>query len=270
MSAVTWSYLGFWAGGELVGLVSGAFILRARRVLTPATFGALVIAWCGLAIGARWQQRLEYLPVLTALRMSPHELFEPGTRLPLGLVTGAALAGLWCVLFRAPWRDVGDALAVAASVLIPIGRLGCIANGCCMGAACRRFGLFCMRYSPGTEAYSAQLQQNLISPGAPLSLPAHPLPVYFAVASLLTLAVLLWLFRRGAPAGAMLATFCILQPLSKLALEPLRAVPRPGPLMLAIPATELIVTCTVLAVMLVRRGAARTESQARVAPEGSL
>jgi len=33
---VTWSYLGFWAAGGLAGLVSGVFILRARRVLTPA------------------------------------------------------------------------------------------------------------------------------------------------------------------------------------------------------------------------------------------
>ncbi len=266
---MTWSYLGFWAAGGLAGLVSGVFILRARRVLTPAAFGALVIAWCGLAIGARWQHRLEYLPVLTALWISPHELFEPGTRLPLGLVTGAALAGLWCLLFRAPWREVGDALAVAASVLIPIGRLGCIANGCCMGGVCRRFALFCMRYPPETEAYGAQLQHNLISPGAPLSLPAHPLPAYFAVASLLTLAVLLWLLRRGAPAGSMLATFCILRPLSKLSLEPLRAVPRPGALMLGIPATVLIVTCTVLAVMLVRRAGARTEGQARVGPKAA-
>ena len=264
---MTWSYLGFWAAGGLAGLMSGVFILRARRVLTPAAFGALVIAWVGFAIGAKWQHRLEYLPVLTALWISPQELFEPGMRLPLGLVTGAVLGGLWCVVFRAPWREVGDALAVAASVLIPIGRLGCLANGCCMGGVCRRFALFCMRFPPESEAYGAQLEHNLISPGDLLSLPAHPLPVYFAVASLLTLAVLLWLLRRGAPAGTMLATFCILRPLTKLSLEPLRAVPRPGALMLGIPATVLIVTCTVLGVMFVRRAAARTESRGRLGPK---
>jgi prolipoprotein diacylglyceryltransferase len=262
---VTWSYLGAWAGGGLAGLVSGVFILRARRVLTPVTFAALLIAWVGFAVGAKWQHRLEYLPVFTALWISPRELFEPGMRLPLGLVTGAVWAGLWCILVRAPWRETGDALAVAASVLIPIGRIGCIANGCCMGRVCGRFALFCMRFPPETEAYSAQLQHDLISPGTPLSLPAHPLPVYFAIASLITLAILLWLFRRGAPAGSMLAVFCILRPLTKLSLEPLRAVPRPGAIMLGIPVTVLVLTCTVLAVMFVRRAASRARLGAKEA-----
>jgi prolipoprotein diacylglyceryltransferase len=262
---VTWSYLGAWAGGGLAGLVSGVFILRARRVLTPATFAALLIAWVGFAVGAKWQHRLEYLPVFSALWISPRELFEPGMRLPLGLVTGAVLAGLWCVLWRAPWRETGDALAVAASVLIPIGRLGCLANGCCMGRVCGRFALFCMRFPPDTEAYSAQIQHNLISPGDPLSLPAHPLPLYFAGASLLTLTILLWLLRRRVPAGFMLATFCILEPIAKLSLEQLRAVPRPGPLMLGIPAAELVLTCTVLAVMFVRRAAGRARLGAKEA-----
>src|SRR5207244_11879066 len=106
------------------GLVSGVLLLRARAVLPPAAFGALVIAWVGFAIGAKWQHRLEYLPVLTALWISPQEIFEPGMRLPLGLVTGAVLAGLWCVLFRAPWRGVGDALGGAAPVLSPVRRPG--------------------------------------------------------------------------------------------------------------------------------------------------
>ena len=134
---------------------------------------------------------------------------------------------------------------------------------CCAFAASKEF----VTAMPNT--YGALLQHNLISPGAPLSLPAHPLPAYFAVASLLTLAVLLWLLRRGAPAGSMLATFCILRPLSKLSLEPLRAVPRPGALMLGIPATVLIVTCTVLAVMFLRRAGARTEGQARIGPKAA-
>src|SRR5439155_21241180 len=145
-----------------------------------------------------------------------HAAREPGALLPLGLVAGAALAGVLWLAVRAPWREAGDALADAASVLSPDRGPGGLGHGCCKGGVCRRFALFCMRYPPETEAYGAQLQHNLISPGAPLPLPAHPLPAYFAVASLLTLAVLLWLLRRGAPAGSMLATFCFLRRLSTL------------------------------------------------------
>ena len=132
---MTPEYFSAWGAGSLFGFIAAVLMLRARRVLSPVTVGALLIALVGCAFGAHWQQRLEYYPHLDALRMSPRELFDPGLRLPLGLVTGAVLAGLWCALFRAPWRKTGDALAVGASVLIPIGRIGCITAGCCMGRA---------------------------------------------------------------------------------------------------------------------------------------
>src|SRR5207247_1232484 len=199
------SYVAAWAAGYFAGFLAGLLMLRARRALTPATVGALVVAIVGCAVGAKWQYRFEQAPLelhalVGALLVSPRELF-------------------------APWRATGDALAVWASVLIPIGRLGCLANGCCMGRACGRFALFCWRHAPDTQAYNAQVAAHLIPADAPLSLPAHPLPLYFAMASLLTLGVLLWLFHRGAPAGSLLAAFCILRPAAKLALEPLRAVP---------------------------------------------
>jgi prolipoprotein diacylglyceryltransferase len=120
-----------------------------------------------------------------------------------------------------------------------------------------------MRFPRETEAYGAQLTHNLISPGAPLSLPAHPLAIYFAFASLLTLVVLLWLLRRGTPAGSMLAVFCILWPLAKLALEPLRAVPRPGMMMTIVPATILVFGCALAGAML-RRAALRRANRPRV------
>ena len=79
------------------------------------------------------------------------------------------------------------------------------------------------------------------------------------MASLLTLGVLLWLFRRGAPAGSLLAAFCILRPAAKLALEPLRAVPEPSALLVGIPATVLVVTTIALVVTFARWAARRRE-----------
>jgi len=257
------SYVAAWAAGYFAGFLAGLLMLRARRALTPATVGALVVAVVGCAVGAKWQYRFERTPLefhalVGALLVSPRELFAAGNHLPLGLLTGVVAAGLWCALFRAPWRETGDALAVWASVLIPLGRLGCLANGCCMGRACGRFALFCWRHAPDTEAYNAQVREQLIPFDAPLSLPTHPLPLYFAMASLATLGVLLWLFRRGAPAGSLLAAFCILRPAAKLALEPLRAEPDPSTLMVAIPASVLVVTTLALVVTFARRAARRT------------
>lgn len=248
-------YLLLWTLGCTLGFLAGTAVLYRRGVLGLRTLVALGVAWGGLLLGAKWHYRLEYLPPLEALWLGPRDVLDPGFRLPLGLFTGAVLAGLYCWASGAPWREVGDALAVAASVLIPIGRIGCMINHCCMGTVCGTWWQpFCLRLPMGTETYLGQLETGLISIGTPLSLPVHPLPVYFALASLATLGVLLWLLRRDAPPGSLLATFCVLRPLAKLGLEPLRAsTGRNAGLMIAIPLGVLVTTVAVLVTGLVRR-----------------
>jgi phosphatidylglycerol---prolipoprotein diacylglyceryl transferase len=253
------TYLYLWTVGCLAGFVAGALVLRRRHVCNARTLGALGVAWGGLILGAKWHYRLEHYPSLEAFAVSPVELLSPGDHLPLGLVTGALLAGLWCLAFRAPWRETGDALAVAASLTIPIGRVGCLLKGCCMGVACGPFAQtlhVCMRFPPGSEPYNHQIRAELIGFAATASLPVHPLPLYFGAASLATLAVLLWMLRRDAPAGALLATFCILRPVAKLSLEVMRAGAPPNVpsrLMLAVPLTVLVVTLVVLGARLLAR-----------------
>jgi len=248
-------HFAFWTMGVAAGVVAAALVLHVRRALALSTVLALGIAVGGLLLGANLQFRLEIFPVREALDIHRDTLLQGPMRIPLGLLVGAVLAGFWCILVGAPWRETGDALAVAASVMIPIGRVGCLVNGCCMGTVCGRWvgRWWCPRYPSGTQAYERQFRDGLISLSDQVSLPAHPLPVYFALTSLLTLGILIWLLRRQAPPGAPLAVFCILRPLSKLLLEPLRAMPRQGDLMIAIPLGVLLVTFGVLAVHFVRR-----------------
>jgi hypothetical protein len=247
-------YLAFWTLGCTTGFVVGLRVLHRRDALGWRTATALGLAWLGLFVGSKWHFRLEQFPLWEAIAIGPAELFAPGRHLPLGLLTGAVAAGLWCLVSRAPWRETGDALAVAASVVIPIGRLGCLTFGCCMGGVCPAWlhGL-CVRHPPGSEAYTQQLQARLIPLDASLSLPAHPLPLYFAVASLVTLGLLLWLLRRGAAPGTLLAVFCVVRPATKLLLEPLRATAVPSRLMVAVPVGMLAVTLATLAGMFVAR-----------------
>jgi prolipoprotein diacylglyceryltransferase len=233
------AHLLLWTAGAAAGFVAGVLMLRARGALGLSTVIALGWAWEGLFLGAKWQFRLEHDPLPAAFWVTPGELFEPGLRMPLGLLVGGVLAGLWCLLVRAPWRETGDALAVAACVMMPIGRMGCMLNGCCMGRACVGISPFCPRYPPSTDAYQTQVREGLLHGTEALSLPAQPLPVYFALPALALLALLLWLHWRKAPPGALLAAFCIVEPAAKLLLEPLRANPRPPGLMLGIPATVL-------------------------------
>jgi phosphatidylglycerol---prolipoprotein diacylglyceryl transferase len=235
-----------WGLGLYVGGLAGVAVLRVRHAASTATLGALLLSGTAFLVGARLHYRLETLPLGDAL--SSHGFLTGGLRLPLGLLLGATVAcgGAW--LMRADWRATGDAWAVTASAVIAIGRMGCLAAGCCFGAVCSsRLSWLCVRHGPETETYGYQLQHQLIEPGASLSLPAYPLPAYFAVASLATIAALVWLLRRGAPAGALLLAFCILRPAAKLALEPLRADPRPALLMVGIPGVVLAGALIVLA-----------------------
>ena len=248
------AYVAFWSAGAALGGVAGLTVLRARRAEWYYGGAALLFAWVGIIVGSKWQFRLESLSVRDALVFPLGELVSGGRRLDLGLFVGFTLALLWCLLTRTPVRPVGDALAVAASVLIPVGRLGCLAFGCCMGVVCGpALARFCPRYPAGSEAHLQQLRAGLISLEATASLPAHPLPLYFGAVSLLTLGVLVWMLRRGAPPGSLLLAFLVLRPSAKLALEPLRANPSPSPLMIDIPLAMLVCALVVIAGVAVRR-----------------
>lgn len=253
MSAAQY-YLASWTTGCAIGFGAGLLVLHRRGALDVRTAMALGWAWGGLIVGARWQSRMEILPVAGALALTPGAALEPGMRIPLGLLVGAVLGLGWCALVRAPLRATGDALAVAASVLIPIGRIGCIINGCCSGTVCPAWlGSVCWRFPATSQAWAAQRRVGLVDVSAATSLPAHPLALYFALASIATLAVLLWQLRRNTAPGTLLLTFCVLRPLAKLTLEPLRADPPHDVLMQVIPASVLTIALATLVVLSVRR-----------------
>ncbi len=248
------AYYWAWALGLAGGGLGAVGVLRRQRALSFAAFVPLLLALVAFLVGVRWQRRLETLPLAEALALAPREIFAPGMRIPLGLLLGGLVACGTARVLAAPWRAVGDAYALAVSVAIPIGRVGCLLAGCCMGGVCARWpAALCLTWPPGSEPFREQLTAGMIPLGAVASLPAHPLPLYFALASLGTLGVLLVLLARGAALGALLLAFCILRPAAKLALEPVRAGDGGGVLMVAIPAGVLAVTCGVLATLLARR-----------------
>lgn len=246
-------YVFFWGLGLFASGVSGFYVLHRRGALSPTTVVAILLSGVGVLVGSKWQYRLEAKSLADTLALTFTDFFGGGRRLPLGLTTGILLAGLWCLVTRAPWRAVGDALGIGFSVLIPIGRMGCLAFGCCMGAVCGRWAPFCMTYPPGSEAYDQQLREGFIKLSATQSLPAHPLPLYFAAGSLVALAVLLAMLRRNVAPGMLLLAFEIMRPVTKLALEPLRANPSPSILMVLIPSLELGIALSVLLVLGLRR-----------------
>src|SRR5262249_39258865 len=83
---------------------------------------------------------------------------------------------------RRSWHGhppVGEALAVRASTLISIGRIGCCFAGCCTGVEYHpRMRWRCVRYPPGTEAFNSQVGAGVPRSGElPLAPGSRPLVV---------------------------------------------------------------------------------------------
>lgn len=230
------AYFAFWVAGGMSAAVAFLIIARGQRVLSLTSVVAGPVFTVGFVYGAMLQGRLEDGVTLQALLIDPAHLIGSGMRLPLGIVLGGALAFVWCRVTGAPWLLVGDRLAVAAATWEAVGRLGCLMTGCCLGTVCPAWlATVCPRYPQGTQAFLDQVQRRLVDPASPLSEPVHVLPAYFSLASLVTLVVLGYLFRRRVPPGTMLGVFAVAYPVVKLAIESLRAAPRPGPWMTLIP-----------------------------------
>lgn len=232
------AHAAWWTTGAALGALASLGVLRWRGLLHPRVLIVFLVAGALLQIGAKWQYRLQTLPLWEALTATPSEFYEPGMRMPLGLLLGGFGALASAAILRVPWRELGDALCIGGSVMLAVGRLGCFAAGCCMGTVCPVWMYpICLRLPAGTDVHNQQLRADLISLASPESLPVHALPAYFALASLFTLGVLVLLVRRGAPPGAPLLAFVILGSASKLALEFLRGSAPQGPagLMLWLP-----------------------------------
>src|SRR5262249_55605052 len=187
--------IAIWASGIALGVVLYWIVLYLRGALTPITFFAAFLAVVAQCYGSKLQYRLEHLSLGYALVFPPPEGFEPGVRIPMGVFLGGPGALPFFTALRAPWRQVGDGLALGGAAMVVVGRFACWVNGCCMGTVCGRWALpFCVTTPPGSETYNAQLRHNLIPLSATQSLPAHPLPLYFAAGRLALLGAIILLF----------------------------------------------------------------------------
>jgi prolipoprotein diacylglyceryl transferase len=221
-------YVAIWAAGGALGTIGALAVLRARATLAPREAVALAVAWVAFVYGAKVQYRLAALPLLDALRVPPRALLLPGFNAPLGLLLAWMAGTIACVALRGSWRHMGDALAVAGATMLPIGRIACHLAGCCRGRVCPPWLALCPVPPRDGIEHARQVMEGLIRQSN-AALPVHPLPAYFAAASLAILVVLLWQLRRGVRPGVMLATFGVLFPPTQMAIEPLRAAGERSP-----------------------------------------
>jgi hypothetical protein len=114
----------WWTVGALLGAVATLNTLRRFDLLSFRPLIVLFVAGALLQVGAKWQFRLEIMPVREALSAPPAEHSHGGMRMPLGVTLGGCGALLCALLLGVDWRRVGDALAGGASVMMAVGRIG--------------------------------------------------------------------------------------------------------------------------------------------------
>jgi phosphatidylglycerol:prolipoprotein diacylglycerol transferase len=149
-----------------------------------------------------------------------------GFRYPGALLAVAISLPLLSALFRLSIPELADAVAAPLAFGSAIGRIGCFLGGCCFGPMTS--GFFGVRFPAYSPAWLDQLAHHLIKPVAPVSLPVHPLQVYFGVWSLIVgLILVVWRSHRQYP-GQLFLMFLLLHETGKGVLECLRVPPNPS------------------------------------------
>jgi phosphatidylglycerol:prolipoprotein diacylglycerol transferase len=163
----------------------------------------------GAIIGARtlyvisyWQESFAGKPIAEVFM-----LWKGGLVFYGGLI-GAALTFIICVkIKKLPLWKLADIFTPSVPLGYFFGRIGCLLNGCCYGAACNL--PWAIRY-PADNAM-----------GAP-TYPVHPTQVYDSLLNLCLYGFLAWLFRRRKFDGQVFSVYIVCYALTRSLVEAFR------------------------------------------------
>lgn len=174
MSAVFWAILGGLAGGKLGLLVvdAGYYLEDLSRLASADFVQAAGVVWTAILGGLA------------------------------GLVVATRVSGV-------PLGEMVDLAAIPLPVCQAIGRLGCLAAGCCYGGTCAQ--------PWGISYHSVEAH---VRTGVPLGTALHPAPLYEALWSVLVvLPLLLLVERRRRTPGEAAAAFLVLYGVGRFGVE---------------------------------------------------
>jgi phosphatidylglycerol:prolipoprotein diacylglycerol transferase len=126
-----------------------------------------------------------------------------------GGLIGGFLVGLFYVFKHklSVWR-VADVSAPAVVLGQAIGRLGCLAAGCCYG-----------KQTDVPWAVTFRDLESYRNLGTPVDVPLHPTQIYESMAAALIFVILLWLGRHKRFHGQVAAGYVFLYSLARFAVE---------------------------------------------------
>jgi phosphatidylglycerol:prolipoprotein diacylglycerol transferase len=188
-------------------LSAGLFINRRRTELGLSKQAALdltLLLAVGVLVGGRlvtvfherafYREHLSLIPAVWLGGMATHGL----------IIGGFAGVGLFCWIYRTPYRQVFDALAIPAAMILAVGRLGNFIDGQIVGSLTSV--PWAVRF-PNAEGFR------------------HPVVLYDGLKNLLLIPILMWARRRGAPPGRLAALFLFLYAFLRIFIDLFREYP---------------------------------------------
>jgi phosphatidylglycerol:prolipoprotein diacylglycerol transferase len=210
-------------------LVTSAFLLAlwiATRLASGAGLDKEAVLNLGIYCGLAGILGAKLLMILVDLRYytrNPKELFSLATLQAGGVFYGGlilALVTAFVYMRRKglPVLATADAFAPAVAAGHAIGRVGCLAAGCCWGKECQR---------PWAVTFTNPVAHQLF--GTPLGIPLHPTQLYEAATEALTFVLLYRLFRRAHRSGTIIGLYLVLYGCARFVIEFFRAPEGPNP-----------------------------------------
>jgi phosphatidylglycerol:prolipoprotein diacylglycerol transferase len=123
-----------------------------------------------------------------------------------GLVAAVAFAFFYTKRYAMPWLLTADAFAPGIAIGHAIGRLGCLAAGCCWGVVC-------------DKPWAITFSNPDATTGVPLYQPLHPTQLYEAAAEAAVFALLLWRFRKPHHPGTIIGLYLVVSSALRFVIE---------------------------------------------------
>ncbi len=125
-----------------------------------------------------------------------------------GLLAAFPVAWWYLRRHRLPGWRVADALAPGVVLGQAVGRLGCLAAGCCYGR-------------PTNEPWAVTFRDIYATRtvGTPVDIPLHPTQLYESAAALLILVILLWMAPRKRFHGQVVLSYVALYAVARFVVE---------------------------------------------------
>lgn len=197
--------LGFLAGLWVTTRLAKEARLSVEKITNLAIYCALV----GLA-GAKL---FMFLFDFNEFWNNPRELIALSTWRAAGVYQGGFLLALAFAVYYLrrnglPLLGTCDIVAPGLAIGHAIGRIGCLAAGCCWGTEC---------HLPWAITFTNP-DANEIS-GTPLGRPLHPAQLYESFANLAIFGVLYWRVRKKHAAGEVFGLYLVLYSIVRFVIE---------------------------------------------------